>query len=136
MSATKTKDVYVEGIGRRKCAVARVRITPSKKTTFVVNDKPLEEYFKTDDLKIVAQEALAKVEGTGTYDVSAKIVGGGTASQAESLRLGLSRALVEVNPELRKSLKKEGFLKRDPRIIERKKFGLKKARKSPQWSKR
>jgi len=136
MSATKTKEVYVEGIGRRKCSIARVRVTPAKKNTFVVNEKPLEEYFKTDDLKNVAQEALTKVEGVGTYSVSVKIVGGGTASQAESLRLGLSRALVEIDPELRKSLKKEGFLKRDPRIIERKKFGLKKARKSPQWSKR
>ena len=136
MSATKTKEVYVEGIGRRKRAIARVRVVPAKKNTFVINEKSLDEYFKTDDLKNVAQEALTKVEGVGTYSVSVKIVGGGTASQAESLRLGLSRALVEIDPELRKGLKKEGFLKRDPRIIERKKFGLKKARKSPQWSKR
>ena len=131
MSATKTEK-YIEGIGRRKSAVARVRITPASKTSFVINDKNIADYFKTASLQRTVEEAL----GEKTYSVSVKVIGGGIASQAESVRLGLSRALVKENAETRKELKAKGFLKRDPRIKERRKFGLKKARKAAQWSKR
>jgi small subunit ribosomal protein S9 len=131
--ATEKKDVYIEGIGRRKEAVARVRITPASKTSFVVNDKPLADYFKTEMLQKIAQEAL---EEKGEFSVSIKVNGGGVNSQAESVRLGIARALIKKDLELRKDLKSKGFLKRDPRVKERRKFGLKKARKAAQWSKR
>lgn len=127
---------YIEGIGRRKMAVARVRITPASKNSIVVNGKPLAEYFATEDLQSTASAALENAELEQKFDVSVKILGGGTASQAESVRLGIARALVTFDESTRPELKKAGFLKRDPRIKERKKFGLKKARKSPQWSKR
>jgi small subunit ribosomal protein S9 len=136
MAETKSTEKYIEGIGRRKSAVARVRIYPAAKNSFVVNDQTLENYFKTESLMKIAEEALTDVEVGKTYKVSAKINGGGVNAQAESVRLGLARALVKENEELRKELKKKGYLKRDPRIVERKKFGLKKARKSAQWSKR
>jgi small subunit ribosomal protein S9 len=123
--ATKTEQRYIEGIGRRKAAVARVRITPSKKFEVTVNDKTLADYFDTTELQNIA-----------TFSVSVHVNGGGIKSQAESVRLGSARALVEFNEELRKDLKKLGYLKRDPRVKERKKPGLKKARKSAQWSKR
>lgn len=131
MSATKTEK-YIEGIGRRKEAIARVRIIPASKNSFVINDKNIVDYFKTETLRKTVEEAL----GEKTYSVTVKVNGGGIASQAESVRLGLARALVKENSELRKELKSKGFLKRDPRIKERRKFGLKKARKAAQWSKR
>lgn len=136
MTETKKTTRYIEGIGRRKNAVARVRITPSDKTVFTINDKKLDEYFKTDIQKVTAQEALNKHEVAQKFTVTAKIQGGGLSSQAESVRLGLSRALVKLDAEIRKDLKKLGFLKRDPRSKERRHFGLRKARKAPQWSKR
>ncbi|MFT5179511.1 MAG: small subunit ribosomal protein S9 [Candidatus Paceibacteria bacterium] len=134
--ATKTTEKYIEGIGRRKESVARVRITPSKKASLTVNDKNLDEYFKTENLQNIAQAAFNDIELEQKFTVTAKIKGGGTNSQAESLRLGTARALVEFNAELRGGLKKLGYMKRDPRVVERKKFGLKKARKAAQWSKR
>lgn len=134
--AESKKDKYIEGIGRRKTAVARVRITPASKTTFVINEQPIEDYFKTGIQKQVVTEALDKIEEDKKFSVTAHIKGGGLDAQAESLRLGLSRALVELDETKRKDLKKAGFLKRDPRSKERKKFGLKKARKAAQWSKR
>ena len=132
----ETKDRYIEGIGRRKSAVARVRITPASKTSFIVNESTLAEYFPTDSLQKTVQEAINDIENTGEFSVSVHVRGGGKASQAESVRLGLSRALIKNDEELKKSLKSKGFLKRDPRIKERKKPGLKKARKAAQWSKR
>lgn len=132
MTATKTEK-YIEGIGRRKESVARVRITPAAKTSFVVNDKTVEEYFKTETLHKIVREAL---DEKGEFFVSVKVLGGGVNSQAESIRLGIARALVKKDAELRKDLKSKGFLKRDPRVKERRKFGLKKARKAAQWSKR
>lgn len=131
---------YVEAIGRRKTAVARVRISDAKlasgKGAFVINGKNAEVYFPTDELQNVIREALAAVQSAGKYNVQAVLTGGGIHSQAEALRHGLSRCLVAVQNEWRRTLKHAGYLKRDPRAKERRKFGLKKARKSPQWSKR
>ncbi|HRY30936.1 MAG TPA: 30S ribosomal protein S9 [Candidatus Paceibacterota bacterium] len=133
---TKTDKKYIECIGRRKTAVARVRITPASKEAVVINGKTVAEYFKTAELQKVALSALRDSEIKEKFNISAKVVGGGIRGQAESVRLGISRALVSFNEELRKPLKKLGYLKRDPRVKERRKFGLKKARKAPQWSKR
>jgi small subunit ribosomal protein S9 len=127
---------YIEGIGRRKESIARVRITPAKENSFKVNEKSLDEFFKTENQKKTAMQALTDIELDKKFSVSAKVKGGGLSSQAESLRLGTSRALVKLDEELRKDLKKKGFMKRDPRAKERRKFGLKKARKAGQWSKR
>lgn len=134
--ATKKLEKYIESVGRRKEATARVRLFESKTNSMTVNDKPLADFFKTEHLQAVAMEALSGTELTQNFSVTAKVNGGGVASQAESIRLGISRSLVKFNEELRKDLKKKGFLKRDPRAKERRKFGLKKARKSAQWSKR
>lgn len=133
--ATDSKDKYYEGIGRRKSAVARVRITPSSKSSISINDKTLAEYFKTDELQNTAEEAFGKA-GDKKFVTTVKVEGGGLNSQAESVRLGVARALIQLDADLRGDLKKAGYLKRDPRKIERKKPGLKKARKRAQWSKR
>ena len=133
---TETKTRYFEAVGRRKTAVARVRITPAAKTTFVLNDRDLAGYFPTEMLRMTAEEAFTKSKIAQKFAVSAKLSGGGISGQAEALRHGISRALLEYDGELRKKLKKLMFLRRDPRMKERRKFGLKKARKSPQWSKR
>ncbi len=130
----KNADRYIGAVGRRKTSVARVRITPAAKTTFVVNDKELHEYFPTVEMQLLAKQPFA--ETTEKFKVTAHIKGGGIHSQSEALRHGIARALVLNNQELRKDLKKAGHLKRDPRSKERRKFGLKKARKAPQWSKR
>ncbi len=135
--ATKKAEKYIEAIGRRKEAVARVRLFESKTNSITVNEKPVAEFFKTEHLQTVASEALLGTEELSQkFKVVAKVNGGGISSQAESIRLGISRAIVKFNEELRKDLKKKGFLKRDPRAKERRKFGLKKARKAAQWSKR
>lgn len=132
-----TKSVYVEGIGRRKTATARVRLTPAKETTIVVNDKPLLEYFQHLALQKDVQTVLdTKDAGIEDYTITAHVSGGGISSQAEAIRLGIARALVKEKAERRSPLKLLGFLKRDPRSVERKKFGLRKARKRPAWSKR
>jgi small subunit ribosomal protein S9 len=131
--ATKSA-MYTEAVGRRKTATARVRITPAKSSTMVVNGKPAEEYFP---LAMMVKTAFAPISLLGaSYTVTAKVSGGGHKSQAEAVRLGISRAMIEIVPEQRKDLKVRGFLKRDPRAKERKKFGLKGARRAPQWSKR
>lgn len=130
------KEKYIETVGRRKTAAARVRISKAKNTVIVVNEKNLQEHFPTKELQAVAEDAFKHSPKEDTFKVTARIKGGGIQAQAEALRHGIARALVVYNVELRKDLKKAGFLKRDPRMKERKKFGLKKARKSPQWSKR
>jgi len=130
----KTSDKYIETVGRRKTAVARVRITPASKTTFLVNDKELEVYFPVKEMQTIVKQPFADI--SDKFKVTAKIVGGGIHSQSEAMRHGIARALVENEGTLRKTLKKAGYLKRDPRAKERRKFGLKKARKAPQWSKR
>lgn len=128
------KDRYIEAVGRRKTSVARVRITPALKTSIAINDKELERYFPT---LVLRKTVLSVFDDTPEqFLVTAKLSGGGIASQAEALRHGLSRALVSHEPNLRTRLKVKGFLKRDPRAKERRKFGLKKARKAPKWSKR
>jgi len=127
---------YIEAIGRRKTAIARVRLTEASKTTYAVNDRELNSYFPTSELQRVVTEPFTLLKTGGKYKITAKINGGGISSQAEAVRLGISRALIEFDKELRGKLKKAGFLKRDPRAKERRKFGLKKARKAPQWSKR
>ena len=135
MEAT-TKTRYIEAVGRRKTATARVRITPSTKGSFTVNDKDMNEYFVTEELQAIATDALTKSEVAEKFSVSVHVLGGGIHGQAEAVRHGISRTLVMRDEELKNKLKKLGFLKRDSRQVERKKFGLKKARKAPTWSKR
>ena len=138
--ATKEKTTknskYFEAVGRRKSATARVRIHPADKQSMTINDRSADQYFATPNLQKIIHEALEETEKSGQFMVTVKVVGGGLHAQAEAIRHGLSRALVKNDDQLRSTLKKAGFLKRDPRSKERKKFGLKKARKSAQWSKR
>ena len=137
--ATKSKDNrYFEAVGRRKTSVARVRIfnASAVESGIFINEKPADEYFKTHEQRKIALDALATLKVEGKYRISAKLSGGGMHSQSEALRHGISRAFLKVDPGWRTSLKMEGFLKRDPREKERRKFGLKKARKAPQWAKR
>jgi small subunit ribosomal protein S9 len=136
MSATK-KSVYVEGIGRRKTATARVRLTPASETTIQVNQKSLTDYFGNLGHQKDVQSVLdTKDAGIEDYTITAHVSGGGISSQAEAIRLGIARALVKEKATRRSPLKAGGFLMRDPRSVERKKFGLRKARKRPAWSKR
>ncbi len=136
MATAKKTEKYIETVGRRKEAIARVRLVEAKTNSITVNDKALVDFFKTENLQTVASEALIGSELPQAYEVTAKVIGGGISSQAESIRLGISRAIVKMDEEKRKDLKKKGFLKRDPRAKERRKFGLKKARKAGAWSKR
>ena len=129
-----TKDTYIEAVGRRKTSTARVRLTPAKTEMFTVNDLSLAEYFVLKDVANVAREALK--DAGATFEVSVHVKGGGLKGQAGAIRHGIARALVKRDEEARKALKAQGFLKRDPRMKERKKFGLKSARRAPQWSKR
>ena len=136
MADTISKEKYIEGMGRRKTSVARVRLFASSKASFTINDKDIATYFPTRELAATATEALELAKIPGKYKITAKIKGGGISSQAQALRHAISRALLLTDKELRTTLKQAGFLKRDPRAKERRKFGLKKARKAPQWSKR
>ena len=122
-------------IGRRKTAVARVYLTEGKGNV-TVNNKDLKDYFTTGTLQYKVNQPFALTETTGSYDVKANVYGGGITGQAEAVRLAISRALVEINAENRTVLKPEGLMTRDPRMVERKKFGQKKARKKFQFSKR
>ena len=130
------KDHYIEAVGRRKTAIARVRLLPNQKGVFLVNNKPFTDYFKTEELQLVAQRPLTRTEMTGVFSITAKIVGGGAHSQAEALSHSLARALLLKDANFKAILRGHGLLTRDAREKERRKFGLKKARKSPQWSKR
>lgn len=132
----KDSKKYIEAVGRRKTSTARVRIWEDTKNSVVINEKEASSYFKTKELVNTACEALVKHKSAHKFRVSAKVNGGGINSQAEAIRHGISRALIAYDATLRKELKSIGFLKRDPRAKERRKFGLKKARKAPQWSKR
>ena len=127
---------YWEAMGRRKTASARVRLYTRGEKGIWVNDKPFAEYFQYDGLLNVVEDPIKKMKSGDRFRVSAKISGGGIHAQAEALRHGISRALVKFNPDFRKRLKRAGFLTRDPRMKERKKFGLKGARRAPQWAKR
>ncbi len=133
MTATK-ENKYIETVGRRKTSVARVRITPATKTTVMVNDREFENYFPVAQMRSDIMAVFTDV--VGKFTITAHLVGGGVSSQAQALRHGLARALEKDEPTLRGQLKSKGYLKRDPRAKERRKFGLKKARKAPQWSKR
>ncbi len=136
MTTAKTTEKYFEAVGRRKTAIARVRLFPAKATSFKLNDRTLEGYFPTKEMQITAMEAFATAKPAEQFMVSAKLSGGGIAAQSEALRHGIARALMVYDLQLRAKLKKAGFIKRDARAKERRKFGFKKARKSPQWSKR
>ncbi len=128
---------YTEGIGRRKTATARVRIVKAKAHKVLVNDKPLAEYFYASTLqKNITAVLETENAGIEFYEISAKVQGGGLSSQSDAIKLGVARALVKEKADRRIPLKRAGLLKRDPRAVERKKFGLKKARRRPQWSKR
>jgi small subunit ribosomal protein S9 len=133
---------YFEGIGRRKRAIARVRLftcgpDQSVETgNFSVNDKNYKEYFPTITLQRLVEDPFIKLKSANRFTGTVKATGGGINAQAEAVRHGVSRALILFDINFRKKLKKSGFLKRDPREVERKKFGLKKARRAPQWSKR
>ena|SRR3989338_2126831 len=141
-STEKSKNRYVEAVGRRKTSTARVRIIESSKASFVVNGKEAKEYFKTEGERRLILDPMIKGQKVGEGKIAPKwhvevhVSGGGAHSQSEAIRHGLARALAMFNPESRGELKTLGFLKRDPRAKERRKFGLKKARKAPQWSKR
>jgi small subunit ribosomal protein S9 len=133
---TEEKQRYIEAVGRRKTAIARVRITPAVKGSCTINSEDADSYFKTDELRLIAAEAVSVAKLGVKFKITANIKGGGSNGQAEALRHGIARALVIYDKERRKKIKSAGFLKRDPRAKERRKFGLKKARKAPQWSKR
>ncbi len=134
--ATTKKKIQYWGTGRRKKAVARVRLIPGGNGTIVINNKSIDEYFGLDTLKYIVRQPLALTETLSKYDVLVNVNGGGYTGQAGAIRHGVARALIIAEPELRPALKKEGFLTRDSRMKERKKYGLKKARRAPQFSKR
>lgn len=123
------------GTGRRKKSIARVYMTPGK-GNITVNNRPLDEYFGLETLKVIVKQPLVATETEGKYDVKVNVKGGGTTGQAGAIRHGVARALLKVDNDYRATLKKEGFLTRDPRMKERKKYGLKSARRAPQFSKR
>ena len=126
---------YFYGTGRRKSSVARVRVyNGTGKMT--INDRDIDEYFGLETLKLIVRQPLALTDNIGKYDVVCRVTGGGVTGQAGAIRHGISRALLQANEELRPALKKAGFLTRDPRMKERKKYGLKGARRAPQFSKR
>lgn len=131
-----SETVYIEAIGRRKNAIARVRIFTAKKNIYEINKKPLEEYFPIDELQKNIKNIFNIIDISDKFKVSVYTKGGGVTAQSEAISLGIARALEKFDPELRGKLKKEGLLKRDARVKERKKPGLKKARKAPQWKKR
>ena len=127
---------YIQTVGRRKTAIASVRMITAPKSSLMVNGKTPKDYFKTDERAKIAVEALATAKSAENYTVTAHVSGGGIAAQADAVRHAISRAIIKAEPNTRAILKAAKFLKRDPRAKERKKPGLKKARKAPQWSKR
>ena len=133
--AKKSENIVFQGTGRRKQSIARVRLMAGK-GNITINGKKLEEYFGTDILKVIVNQPFSVTNTLGKYDVIVKVVGGGYTGQAGAIRHGIARALNEANSEFRPALKAAGFLTRDPRMKDRKKYGLKKARKAPQFSKR
>jgi small subunit ribosomal protein S9 len=136
MEATEKTKRYIEAVGRRKTSVARVRMTEAGKSSFTVNEREFSEYFPTDELQKIAEGAVKESKTGQKFKVTATVKSGGISSQAGAVSHALARALVLYDENFRKALKAAGFLKRDARAKERRKFGLKKARKAPQWSKR
>ena len=133
--AKKAQKTVFYGTGRRKTSVAKVRIIPGQ-GKIVVNDKEIGQYFGRKVLEVIARQPLELIAVGDKYDVIVSVQGGGTSGQAGAVRHGISRALLKVDTEFRSPLKKAGYLTRDPRVKERRKYGLKKARKAPQFSKR
>ena len=126
---------YFYGTGRRKKSVARVRLYPGT-GSITINGRDVDDYFGLETLKLIMNQPFDVTNNMGKFDVVANVVGGGISGQAGAIRHGIARALVVAEPELRSAVKKEGYLTRDPRMKERKKYGLKKARRAPQFSKR
>ena len=127
--------IHFQGTGRRKTSIARVRLVPGE-GKIQINKRDIEEYFGLGTLKMMVRQPLVLVEAMDRFDVLVRVHGGGTTGQAGAIRHGISRALVKSDAELKPALKKAGFLTRDPRMVERKKYGLKGARRAPQFSKR
>ena len=135
MPRAKKENIIFYGTGRRKEAIARVRLVDGK-GNITINGKSIDEYFGTDILKVIVKQPLNATSTLDKYDVVCKVIGGGFTGQAGAIRHGIARALLKANGEYRPTLKMAGFLTRDPRMKERKKYGLKKSRKAPQFSKR
>ncbi len=136
MTPTKQKQgSYIEAVGRRKTAIARVRITKGTGAV-VVNDRPIEKYFPIARLRKVALEPLTELKLDREYSTTVHVTGGGISAQADAVRHGLGRVLVKAHEDFKKRIRSAGYLTRDPRMVERKKYGLKKARRAPQWAKR
>ena len=134
--ATSKKKIQYWGTGRRKKAIARVRLIPAGDGSIIINKKSIDEYFCLDTLKFIVRQPLVLTDTVAKYDVMVNVYGGGFTGQAGAIRHGIARALLEAEPETKDALKKAGFLTRDSRMKERKKYGLKKARRAPQFSKR
>ena len=130
------KKLQFWGTGRRKKAIARVRLIPGGNGTIVINDRAFEDYFPQGTLQYIVKQPIALMEVESKYDIIVNVIGGGYTGQAGAIRLGIARALLEAEENSRSALKAAGFLTRDPRAKERKKYGLKKARRAPQFSKR
>jgi small subunit ribosomal protein S9 len=133
---TKKAEKYYQATGRRKTSSCTVRLYEKKKGEIVINDKKIEDYFRTPELVKTVKAPLTYLELDNNFYISVKVFGGGVKSQAEAVRHGIARALVVFNEELRKKMKSTGYLTRDPRMRERKKPGLTRARRAPQWRKR
>ena len=136
MATYKCKKPYMYGTGRRKSSVARVHLIPNGSGAITINGRDIDDYFGLDTLKLIVRQPLVTTGTLGKVDIEATVTGGGVSGQAGAIRHGISRALVTLNPEYRASLKAAGFMTRDPRMKERKKYGLKAARRAPQFSKR
>ena len=132
----ESKKKYFYGTGRRKSSVARVRVYENGTGSIIINGREIDNYFGLDTLKLIVNQPLVAANLVGKVDVVVTVAGGGVSGQAGAIRHGLSRALLQLNPEYRATLKAAGFLTRDPRMKERKKYGLKAARRAPQFSKR
>ena len=132
----QSKNPYKYGTGRRKSSVARVHLFENGTGAITINGRDIDDYFGLETLKMVVRQPLNSTDTLGKVDIVATVEGGGVSGQAGALRHGISRALLQVNPDFRPILKKAGFLTRDPRLKERKKYGLKAARRAPQFSKR
>ena len=132
----ESKRKYFYGTGRRKSSVARVRVYENGTGAITINGRDIDNYFGLDTLKLVVNQPLVAADLVGKVDIVVTVAGGGVSGQAGAIRHGISRALVTLNPEYRASLKAAGFMTRDPRMKERKKYGLKAARRAPQFSKR
>ena len=130
------KKLQFWGTGRRKKAIARVRLIPGGAGNIVINKRSIDDYCDLETVKLIIKQPLVLTETLSKYDIFVNVVGGGFTGQAGAIRHGIARALIVAEPELRSALKKEGYLTRDPRMKERKKYGLKKARRAPQFSKR